>query len=544
MNAFRKGLRTRTTVIAASVLVAALSLSACGSPTSSDAADQAARNDPNTIQILGGSELADLSPVLAQAAKETGVKVRFDYTGTLDGAQTVASGGANGKYDATWFPSNRYLTLLPGAKDKIDTSTKIMQSPVILGVKTAVASKLGWDKKAPTWAQVADAAAKGDFKYGMTNPSASNSGFSALVAVATALANTGNALTAPDITAATPALKAFFSGQKLTAGSSGWISSKLAQDPSVVDGVINYESVLATMDTSAVGPMTLVTPADGVVTADYPLSTLSSANPDKKAKIETLVKWLTTPAAQQAIMDTTSRRPAVPGVALAAKFSTTPLVEQPFPNTLAVTNQLIDSYLSTIRRPSQTIFSLDTSGSMDGPRITSLKAALKNLAGSDTSTTGSFAAFQAREKVTLIPFSDQVHDMASFTVPATDKAPVLSQISAAVDNLRAGGGTAIYDSLAKGYAEASQEIAENPDSFTSIVLMTDGENNMGIDAAQFTNYYNSLSPAAKRVPVFVIIFGEGSPTELQNVASLTGGKTFDARKSDLNSVFREIRGYQ
>ncbi|MET4144084.1 VWA domain-containing protein [Arthrobacter sp. UYCo732] len=526
--------------VAASTLILVLTLGACGAGS---AADQA-RTDPDTLQILAGSELKDMGSILEAAAKETGVKVHFDYAGTLEGTQTVADGAADGKYDAVWFPSNRYLTLLPGAKDKVASATKIMTSPVILGVKSKVATKLGWNTKAPTWAEISTAAAGGDFRYGMANPAASNSGFSALVAVATGLANTGNSLTAENIKEYTPSLTSFFSGQKLTAGSSGWLSDKF-QTSTDIDGIINYESVIAGMDTTALGDsLTKVTPADGVITADYPLSILAAASDAKKAKAEILTEWLLKPSSQQTIMDTTARRPAVPGIALTDKFGKQPLVEQPFPNTLTVAHQLIESYLGTIRKPSQTVFSLDTSGSMSGERIAQLKSALKNLSGADASTTGSFASFQTREHVTLIPFNDRVGATARFTIPEADKAAELGRISSTVSGFNAAGGTAIYDSLVKALEEAEAQATSNPDTFTSIVLMTDGENRDGMDLKRFKNHYASLGAAAKQIPVFVIIFGEGNVKELQEVASLTGGKAFDARSSDLNSVFREIRGYQ
>ena len=42
-----------------------------------------------TLRVLAGSELADLAPVLERAAQATGVKVAFDFTGTLAGADQV-----------------------------------------------------------------------------------------------------------------------------------------------------------------------------------------------------------------------------------------------------------------------------------------------------------------------------------------------------------------------------------------------------------------------------------------------------------------------
>ena len=34
------------------------------------------------------------------------------------------------------------------------------------------------------------------------------------------------------------------------------------------------------------------------------------------------------------------------------------------------------------------------------------------------------------------------------------------------------------------------------------------------------------------------------PDELEEVAKISGGRTFDGRKGELAKVFREIRGYQ
>jgi Ca-activated chloride channel family protein len=91
-------------------------------------------NDDQTLRVLAGSEVKDMVPILESAASELGVKVVFDYIGTLEGTELVASGGAEGLYDATWFPNNRYLSLLPGASSAISSSVKIMTSPVVLGL--------------------------------------------------------------------------------------------------------------------------------------------------------------------------------------------------------------------------------------------------------------------------------------------------------------------------------------------------------------------------------------------------------------------------
>ena len=538
---------SRRLSLAAVLAAGALLLTGCipsfDGGTDGGGTDNGLPNDDQTIRILAGSEVKDMVPLLEEAAAEIGVKVAFEYVGTLEGTELVAAGGADGKYDATWFPNNRYLSLLPGASSAIASSVKIMTSPVVLGLRKDVAERLGWDDTAPTWADLATAASAGEFTYGMTNPAASNSGFSALVAVATALSGTGSALTDADIQSVTPGLTSFFSGQKLTSGSSGFLADTFIADPGVADGIINYESVLMGLRPDG-EPLTIITPTDGVVTSDYPLTLLSSADASKRPLFEQLTDWLTTPAIQERIVAETSRRPGVPGIDTGTTFPDSILFETPFPNTLDVANTLISTYLESARSPAQTLFVLDTSGSMEGGRIEALKQALKNLAGADESTAGGFAAFRSRERVTLIPFAEKPGRPVIIEVPDNDKTSALEQIRDEADNLVADGGTAIYDSLEEAYELAIEQKDDRPDTFVSIVLMTDGENTDGATFSDFQEFYNRISDDAGGIRTYVVLFGNGNVDELSSVAELTGGKVFDALGGDLAGAFQEIRGYQ
>ena len=137
--------------------------------------------------MLGSNDLKDMKEVVDAAAEATNVKLDITYVGSPAGAQTVASGKAAGKYDVVWFDSNAYLALQPKAAGRVATSTKIMTSPVASVWTPQWLEKLGWDKKAPTWAQIAEAAGQKKFSYGMSNPATSNAAFAALANVATAL---------------------------------------------------------------------------------------------------------------------------------------------------------------------------------------------------------------------------------------------------------------------------------------------------------------------------------------------------------------------
>ena len=85
------------------------------------------------------------------------------------------------------------------------------------------------------------------------------------------------------MTAVAPDLRRLFQAQTLTSGPSGWLADTFVKKfgkRGGADGLVNYESVLLSLNAGEVlsEPLTVVTPADGVVTADYPLTLLSGAD--------------------------------------------------------------------------------------------------------------------------------------------------------------------------------------------------------------------------------------------------------------------------
>jgi len=516
-------------------LGALLLAGACSSsqPTSVDNA--------HTLTVLAGSELKDLVPLLPDIQKSTGYQLSLKYTGSLDGAQAISDG--TDKSDLAWFSSGNYLTLLQSKSGRIVAQQPMMLSPVVIGVKHSVAQGLGWaGSTSVTWADIANAARAGKFHFAMTNPAASNSGFVALVGVASAFAGGGGALDSGSINV--DRLKDFFSGQVLTAGSSGFLADSFVRQQDAVDGMINYESILLSLNSGGKLRQTLdlVYPKDGIITANYPLMLLNSAKRDGYNKVSA---YLRSPEVQRKIMTTTDRRPANPDVQPDSRFPSQLLVELPFPSNLNVIDNLLFAYLDQIRPPAHTYFVLDVSGSMDGDRLNSVKKTFDNLTGADQTITGRFARLRAREEITILAFNGKVVGDRSFTInDVSSNSADLKAVRSYVDNLSANDGTAIYDALIQAYREAAQAKGSEPDRFYSVVLMTDGQNNTGNDARGFTRYYQGQPDAVKVIPTFAIIFGEASPKELTDLAALTGGQVFDSRNASLPSVFKVIRGYQ
>jgi Ca-activated chloride channel homolog len=559
--------RRRRRAILAVVLAGTLPLTAAACTGGGRSGpQQSLAGPPYTLRVLASSELADMSPILARARRVTDVTVRPTYIGSLAGTQEVLSGqAARRRYDAIWFANDDYLALSRGGPAKIDARHQIMYSPVILGVQTATARRLGWLGKPVSWVDIVRAAAEHKLTFGMTDPALSNSGFSALASVATVVAGQGKALQANEIPAAEPALRAVFGAQVLKANSSGWLEQAYLRAQATtgtgapaVDGLIDYESVLLSLNASGDlrQRLTLIYPSDGVITASYPFSLLASAPRAAKPAYTRLADYLLSPAVQRQIDRLTRRRPATPGVRPDPYLRRHPIYELPFPGSICVVDDLLAAYYSKARRPARTIYVLDTSGSMAGARIAGLKRALTYLTGvgagngqdctsqADASLGESFAQFQEREQVVVVPFSTAPGAPITFDIPAAKPGAVLARIRAYADSLTARGWTAIYDALETAYSTAARQAATGPPRLTTIVLLTDGENNRGDGLRAFTAFYHRLPPAIRAIPVFPILFGEARLAQMKAIATLTGGEVFDARTQSLTTVIAGIRSNQ
>jgi Ca-activated chloride channel family protein len=222
-------------------------------------------------------------------------------------------------------------------------------------------------------------------------------------------------------------------------------------------------------------------------------------------------------------------------------------VELPFSPDRALADGLIAAYLNEFRTPIASTFVLDTSGSMQGGgRKQQLVQAIHYIAGADASLTGRIARLTDREKLWMQPFSEQPYGLTAFQLPAPAaaakgvqlqqdseaKQQALAQVRDFADKLVFTGGTALA------------EKQKNPRYQYSVVAFTDGENNKGRSLEQFKRDYAALPEDVKGIPVFMVLFGEANEAALKDLVQTTGGRVFDARKTPLYGVFKDIRAYQ
>ena len=165
---------------------------------------------------------------------------------------------------------------------------------------------------------------------------------------------------------------------------------------------------------------------------------------------------------------------------------------------------------------------IDRSGSMAGTPINNAKQAAKILV--DATAEGSTA-------LGLVSFSSRSSITQDFPIQKIDKPDigVKAGLKAAVDNIRAGGSTALYD--------ASQIALDNLVTYQStkgsgapgvVFVLADGDDNSSRNSqANVINNYQ-----AANIPVFSFGYGSASPTgPLLTLANSTGGKYFSSPTS-------------
>ncbi|WP_026425150.1 VWA domain-containing protein [Actinokineospora inagensis] len=473
------------------------------------------------LTVLADRELADLQPLLDDLRRDTGIELALDYVDDPE-ADLAAD---KGEHDLAWPTTDQFLHLwgkANGRQNSLPPSTDVMASPLVVGLRPAAAARLraAAHGQPPSWADVADRAAAGELRFGMTDPTASSTGLAALIGVATAAAGTGGALTEQQVSCV--ALGGFLTGNTLRARTTAELVTRFDQQQSDVDGLVAHESTLLALNDSGGlrEPLEIIYPRDGMVLSRFPLILL---NQDRRDAYQRAAQWLQGADAQRWIMDHTARRSADPALERPERLRAPIGNALYFPDDQDVVSTLLADYRRlTAVGTHQVVFVLDYSASMAGTRVDRLRSAFAALSGTGT---GGFDRFHLGETITVIRFAGTVLARREVTVRGqSDVDSLAPEVAAPAD----GRGTAIWSALDQAYRSVRGD--------ASVVLMTDGENNAGISADEF------LRAGPRQAPVFAIALGGADRAELDRVARATGGRVVTADDASLPAAVKEIRG--
>jgi tight adherence protein C len=168
--------------------------------------------------------------------------------------------------------------------------------------------------------------------------------------------------------------------------------------------------------------------------------------------------------------------------------------------------------------PLSVVLVLDTSGSMQGPKLAAAQAA----------AAGFMDGLGAGDEVALLPFNSRVLPAIPFT---TDKQKIADGLNSQV----ATGNTLLYDAL---YAAAQLVNTSKPDNRRAIVLLTDGQDTGSIHQLGFA------VAAARTAGATVYTIGVGGDTSDRVMAAMsdpTGGRYAKAAGPDeLKGIYQEL----
>ena len=429
----------------------------------------------------------------------------------------------------------------------LDSSVKVSNSkctsinPVIFGISKSKAKELDFIDKTVYTKDIVQAIADGKLKFSMSNPTSTNSGASAYLGILSTLAGNPEVLTEEMLEDETlqSNIKILFTGMERSSGSEDFLEELFLNGD--YEAVVAYESSIININNQLVSqgkePLYAIYPIDGVSISDSPFEYIDRKDDGKKEIFTDIQSYLLSNEGQRLLQED-GKRTWYGGITDSADkkvfnpewgIDTTKYISPvKYPSTKVI-KKALNLYQTALRKPVHVAFCLDYSGSMYGTGNKELISAMEYILTDKASA--DFIQFSDKDKIDVIPFASVVYQPWS-TDNGTQTSEILSNIKRAEPN----GTTALYP-VAENALQILQE--EDADEYNlSIVLMTDGEGNVG----QFSDLYNSFNSVSKKVPIYSITFGEASESQLKQIANLTNGKVFNG-KSDLVKAFKEVRGY-
>lgn len=497
--------------------------------------------EKETIRILSGSENKELSDILAECSKKTGVGIEMTYKGSVDIMNELKNGAAD--YDAVWPASSIWLSL-GDEQHIIKHDQSVSSSPVVFGIKKSLAEKLGFTSGKVSVNDILNAINSGELRFCMTSATQSNSGASAYIGFLYALTGKTSALTPDDLDS--PELKAnissLFSGIDRSSGSSDWLKDMfLAGD---YDAMVNYESLIIAADRELVSqgrePLYAVYPYDGLTIADSPLAYADHGDKDKENAFLAIQEYLLSDEVQEKIRQTGRRTGFTEdysqyGDVFKAEWGIdtdkilSPIT-MPSEETLM---KALNLYQTAFRKPSLNIYCLDFSGSMAGEGNSQLVEAMGQILIRENAEKNLLQAAEDEVNIAVI-FDGDVRSV--YTAEGADDT-VLETLYNNICAEEPGGGTDMYKAAAAGIEEAVKNYDLN-NYCPAVIIMSDGASKTENREDFISGYYS----CGYDIPVFSIMFGDAEDGQLNELAKLTNARVFDGR-TDLTGAFRSVKGY-
>jgi Ca-activated chloride channel family protein len=554
-------MRGRILVIALAAVAVAIAFTA--SKDDAKTTDRAAR----TATPAPGSIRLDFRYSPEKAALMKSLVERFNASRTKsDGRPVFIDGRSQSSGDVEdliargrlkpelWSPaSSLWGQLLNYESDDLLVEARnpsIVRTPLVIAMWKRLADAYGYPRRKLGFADLARLATGGwasvgkpdfgPFQYVHTNPDVSTSGLSAVAASYYDAVGKREGLTEADVARARPTVRRLERSIVHYGDTTLFISDELRRHG------LDYASAAAMEETTLIDfnrkagdgeRLVAVYPKEGTFYSDSPLITLRGdwVTPEERRAAATFASFVTREVTPE-LAGRYGFRPADKRQAPAGLVSSAngvdprqpgSVLELPDPKVLA----RIKSAWRSDRKPANVMLVLDNSLSMSKERRLEhakegLQAFLREVTRND--------------RVGLNRFSHTTTRM----VPIAPMAENRAKLRAAVDSIRPDDDTALRQAILDGVADV--EATADKNAINAVVVLTDGEDNntTGLTHERVVEELERQQEKARQVRVFTIAYGsEPNQAQLKDYATASGGNSYKADQSDVESIYRQISSF-
>jgi Ca-activated chloride channel family protein len=320
------------------------------------------------------------------------------------------------------------------------------------------------------------------------------------------------------------------------------IQRAVQEGPGLLDAFVVSEQLLTGFNTGAFGapPAKLVAlyPAEGTLWADHPLALLETAEvtPNQRRTFQSLREFLATPEVQKQVL-LAGYRPADLSIPLDSSGSPLTAANGVNPAEPQTTLQLPTADVVSVvrnawaltKRKTNVFLVADTSGSMEGDKLEGAQAALRAFLAQVPSN---------QERVGLVEFNSDVVNVIELDTLANNRAVLAREI----DNLEAGGNTALLDAVRTAYLRLQRQA--DPERINAIVAMTDGKENAS--AVTLRELAQEIQQGNRDLPVviFAVAYGRDADYDvLQVLADASGGQVRAGTPETIRDLYKILSTY-
>ena len=499
---------------------------------------------------------------MASGAKvgERPIKIKLLHMKSGESLKAILDGHEK---PAIWSPASQsWLDLLNTtwttrhSKPLVVGAKRTVMSPLVIAIWEPMAQALGWPGKPIGWEEIFKVAADpkgwaslghpewGSFRFGHAHPDYSTSAMMSVLSSIYAASGKTAGLTSDDLKSAR-VLDRVGSLERAVVhygeSSTGLTEKLCTKGPAYLSAVTLYEAnvVKANDQYKAKMPFPLVAiyPKEGTFWEDHPTGLVDAdwVSAEQRQGAEAFLAFLTAPAQQKLAM-TFAYRPTDPSMPLEAPIDRAHGVDpsQTAAKKLAYVSEELFTHANElwhqVKKKATVLLLLDTSGSMQGPKMTAAKkGAVKFL-----------RSMHKDDEVGVITFSTRV----SLLRPIAPVREVGEILVKGLEGLFAEGQTSMIDAALEALDEIERRKKAGHDRLYGIVLLSDGQDT---SSKKTMSDLTSLLPAQESpdgTRIFTVGYGEDAEGDvLRNLAVRSNAQFFEGKVENIEKVYHQISAY-